>query len=380
MGRAKIAMEFISKEKLRNTTYAKRKKGLLKKGHEFSILCNVPVCIIIYPYNEGKKKKQSTEQPEVYSFKGDSLDLGRATDPNIAKEIIDRYLSVPNDEKFKRSLNLYDMVDDWKRKEEQELLKLRQKNGLISKYPNPYPSWDSRFDGLTSDQLVEFLAHLDSKIEFVRQRIALIKSNSSSNNNISNDVDVDVDVEKAGLLVPYYDHEPTQSPSPSPIPTPTPISSVMSGHQIMGGYPYIEGYNQLYSSYNYPINNSNNYYYNNQQYCHQLVPFNYPNNDHYYQGGVATLMGDDHDGGGGGGGGGGKGSNLMYNMNTMYYDQGRGIVDNVGAATSSYGAGLPMQSLPMLQPNASLSMQRQYQMFYNSTSRYACEGSTSSHI
>ncbi|XP_021751881.1 agamous-like MADS-box protein AGL11 [Chenopodium quinoa] len=330
MGRAKIAMEFIVKEKARNTTYVKRKKGLLKKAHELSILCNVPVCIIIYPYKEGKQSSEA----EVYAFKGDSIresnamDLSRATDPMVAREMIDRYFRIPNEEKYKRALNLYDMFDEWTKKADQELSKLRHKNALVK-----YPSWDSSFDGLTLEQFMELLVHLDQKIEFVRQKILLIKGHNHTH--------------EGAALVPYLE--------------PTPISS----HQI--GFPYVEGFNQL-TSFNYPINNNN---YNHQQFCHQLMPINYPNLD--IQGGSSSShqMGgtrmDDQ------GGSSSKGSNLMYNMNSIpgvvpvYYDQGRGFVDNVGA-TSSYGAGLtmsslPLQSLPML-PSASLQRQRQYQMYY----------------
>uniref|UniRef100_A0A803KXU1 MADS-box domain-containing protein n=1 Tax=Chenopodium quinoa TaxID=63459 RepID=A0A803KXU1_CHEQI len=136
MGRAKIAMEFIVKEKTRNATYGKRKKGLLKKAHELSILCNVPVCIIIYPYKEGKQSSEA----EVYAFKGDlitesnAMDLSRATDPMVAREMIDRYVRIPNEEKYKRALNLFDMFDEWTKKADQELSKLRHKNALV-KYP-----------------------------------------------------------------------------------------------------------------------------------------------------------------------------------------------------------------------------------------------------
>ncbi|XP_021714622.1 floral homeotic protein GLOBOSA-like [Chenopodium quinoa] len=338
MGRAKIAMEFIVKEKTRNATYGKRKKGLLKKAHELSILCNVPVCIIIYPYKEGKQSSEA----EVYAFKGDlitesnAMDLSRATDPMVAREMIDRYVRIPNEEKYKRALNLFDMFDEWTKKADQELSKLRHKNALVK-----YPCWDSRFDGLTLEQLMELLVHLDQKIEFVRQKISLFKSNNNHNHSHTHN-------HEGAALVPYLE--------------PTPITS----HQI--GFPYVEGFNQL-TSFNYPINNNN---YNYQQFCHQLVPFNYPNLDN--QGGGSSSshqMGgtrmDDQ------GGSSSRGSSLMYNMNSMpgvvpvYYDQGRGFVDNFGA-TSSYGAGLtmsmPLQSMPML-PNASLQRQRQYhQMYY----------------
>uniref|UniRef100_A0A803LQ36 Uncharacterized protein n=1 Tax=Chenopodium quinoa TaxID=63459 RepID=A0A803LQ36_CHEQI len=58
-------------------------------------------------------------EAQVYSFKGDdsetasnnAIDMDRARDPMIAREIIDRYLRVPKEDKSKRALNLHDMFD-----------------------------------------------------------------------------------------------------------------------------------------------------------------------------------------------------------------------------------------------------------------------------
>ncbi|OWM91276.1 agamous-like MADS-box protein AGL11 [Punica granatum] len=48
MGRGRLALELIGKEKSRRVTFEKRKTGLLKKAKEFSILCGVDTCVIIY--------------------------------------------------------------------------------------------------------------------------------------------------------------------------------------------------------------------------------------------------------------------------------------------------------------------------------------------
>ncbi|OWM91303.1 hypothetical protein CDL15_Pgr000247 [Punica granatum] len=48
MGRGRLALELIGKEKSRRVTFQKRKNGLLKKAKEFSILCGVDTCVIIY--------------------------------------------------------------------------------------------------------------------------------------------------------------------------------------------------------------------------------------------------------------------------------------------------------------------------------------------
>lgn len=48
MGRKKIRMGYIEDDRLRVITNAKRKKGLLKKAMELSLLCGSEILLIIY--------------------------------------------------------------------------------------------------------------------------------------------------------------------------------------------------------------------------------------------------------------------------------------------------------------------------------------------
>ncbi|KZV36495.1 MADS-box transcription factor 17-like [Dorcoceras hygrometricum] len=53
MGRGKVILERISNEVNRQVTFGKRKKGLLKKASELSVLCDSEVALIIFS-SEGK--------------------------------------------------------------------------------------------------------------------------------------------------------------------------------------------------------------------------------------------------------------------------------------------------------------------------------------
>ena len=63
MGRNKITIQKIKDERIRNITYYKRKKGLIKKAMELSLLCDVDIFMCVCP------KQISQNQLLIFSTK-----------------------------------------------------------------------------------------------------------------------------------------------------------------------------------------------------------------------------------------------------------------------------------------------------------------------
>jgi hypothetical protein len=79
MGRNKISITPISNERARQSTFAKRKKGLFKKAMELSILCGVEVTLLVttktnrlYEYSTSDPRqvleKYDTYEKAVHSY------------------------------------------------------------------------------------------------------------------------------------------------------------------------------------------------------------------------------------------------------------------------------------------------------------------------
>ncbi|KAF8377181.1 hypothetical protein HHK36_030554 [Tetracentron sinense] len=152
MGRAKLNLELISKEKSRNTTFQKRKKGLKKKSYEFSTLCDVDACLIIFGPKHGDRPLEIW--PE---------------NSNEVLRIINRYKDHSKEEREKRNLNLSNFFEDRKKKVEEELSKLRQKNNEIN---YSLQTWDDDMNIFTEDQLI---FSLDCKLEYLKTKIGSMK-------------------------------------------------------------------------------------------------------------------------------------------------------------------------------------------------------------
>ncbi|XP_024979035.1 agamous-like MADS-box protein AGL82 [Cynara cardunculus var. scolymus] len=150
MGRAKLKMELITKEKTRNTTYQKRKHGIIKKANEFTILCDVDTVMIVYPPN--------SNHPEIWP-----------ENPNQINKTIASY-KAKKSESGKRTYDLNDFFQDRKKKIEDELVKARKKN-MEAKYS----TWFEELNGLSEGQLRQFAVGLENKENIVRAHLELKK-------------------------------------------------------------------------------------------------------------------------------------------------------------------------------------------------------------
>ncbi|XP_021760172.1 agamous-like MADS-box protein AGL63 [Chenopodium quinoa] len=178
MGRAKLARVFIENQKKRNTSFRLKKGTLIKKALEFSILCDVPVCVIVFPFDEGNKK---IVQPEIYSYKGEQENLNSAesttNNPELGREIINRYLSDV----------LKDVNEDKSSRIDQDL----------HNYTNL-----SKF---TNDQLIELLGKLDNKIDIVKSRIDVIKNVNNNDGFDAAQQEIEVLSDDDGFLLSDLD-------------------------------------------------------------------------------------------------------------------------------------------------------------------------------
>ncbi|KAJ9678054.1 hypothetical protein PVL29_022824 [Vitis rotundifolia] len=159
MARGKLKMELIANEKLRCRTFRNRQKGLKKKLHELSTLCDVEACMIIYCDQNGNGTYSS--QPDVWPENHYEV-----------QRIVNKYISERKEDHGKRTVALSDILESRKRKAELELQKLQEKNG---KTKGQTSETRLELDGLSYEKLMEINDKLDRKLEHVKSLIDLKK-------------------------------------------------------------------------------------------------------------------------------------------------------------------------------------------------------------
>ncbi|CAJ1977893.1 unnamed protein product [Sphenostylis stenocarpa] len=107
MTRKKVKLAYITDVTARKSTYKKRKKGIIKKVSELTILCGIPACAIIASPFDAK--------PEIWP------------DPKGAKQVIQRYLDASVIDESK-NVNQESFLMQRIAKAQEQLKKLRQEN------------------------------------------------------------------------------------------------------------------------------------------------------------------------------------------------------------------------------------------------------------
>ncbi|KAL0903758.1 hypothetical protein M5K25_028158 [Dendrobium thyrsiflorum] len=112
MARKKITLAYISNDATRRATLKKRRRGLLKKVNELSILCGVSACAVVY--------SPQTEQPEVF--------------PSVeeAKKILTDLANMPEIDKNKKMVNQRGFLEQRLVKLSQQVRRLEHENKELS--------------------------------------------------------------------------------------------------------------------------------------------------------------------------------------------------------------------------------------------------------
>nr|QWX93791.1 MADS-box protein 52 [Cunninghamia lanceolata] len=153
MGRAKIPIKWISKETSRNVTFLKRKRGLIKKVEELSILCGVEACMVC--------SGPQDQHPDVW--------------PNISKglELIERYRKLSKEEQDKKKLDNSSFLEQRIKKIGLEL-NIQRKEIKEQAREIMYPCWDNCLNDLSVENFRDFLEYINVKIEAVHGRINFV--------------------------------------------------------------------------------------------------------------------------------------------------------------------------------------------------------------
>ncbi|AES74395.1 agamous-like MADS-box protein AGL82 [Medicago truncatula] len=155
MGRGRVSVEFIQKEKSRKISLQTRKIGLMTKVEELSILCDVDACVILYAPNfEG----QGYDEPETWPK--DTKELQR---------ILQRYYNTTIDRRLK-TYNVQEYFKERMKKVEFEISKVRKE-----KFKMKYQTWDESFNFLEDEQLRLFASILDFKLDACNLKMNMLK-------------------------------------------------------------------------------------------------------------------------------------------------------------------------------------------------------------
>ncbi|KAL8131333.1 uncharacterized protein LOC141710552 [Apium graveolens] len=230
MGRTKLNMELIKKEKARNTTFQVRKASLKKKVYELSTLCGIKAMVIVYRPKQVTPHAPTLE-PEIFPDNRDEV-----------LELINIYKGQSSDDRKKRTSFLPCFFRERTRKAQQVLARLRNTN-----VQSKYPTWDSRFSSYTEEDHRRIAAFLENNIENAKVKLGQLKVDNLNSNNIycaylqqqrmlteDRIMDFEAGNQISKFLITLDPHQAgfTRVPVPMPMPMPMPIQQQK--------YPFID--------------------------------------------------------------------------------------------------------------------------------------------
>lgn len=143
MTQKKVNLQRIANDKTRITTYKKRKANLYKKAEEFSTLCGVETCLIVY--GPTKATDEVVSEPEIWP-----------RDETKVRDIIRKYKdSVSNS--CRKENHVETFVNDLGKAKEMDTNKRVESE-------SKYCSWEQKLDKCSREQLHRILCAVDNKL------------------------------------------------------------------------------------------------------------------------------------------------------------------------------------------------------------------------
>jgi hypothetical protein len=179
MGRAKIPMKYIQKEKSRKLAFNQRTNGLRNKIFKFS-KSGAKVCLILY--NDDDNNVGPMTWPE---------------DPTSVNSMLQEY----EHQKIETPPKIFDVKDYFENKKckaEVAIIKVRKE--ILKK---KYPTWHPNFNNMEENNLISFITIIEKKIEVCNEKIHMLKNNvqPSETNFLQSTPHVQIMVQE-GVTVP----------------------------------------------------------------------------------------------------------------------------------------------------------------------------------
>lgn len=152
----KVDLQRIANDKTRITTYKKRKASLYKKAQEFSTLCGVQTCLIVY--GPTKATDEVVPEPEIWP-----------RDETNVRDIIRKYKDTVSTS-CRKETNVETFVNDVGKTNEVETKKRVKRE-------NKYCSWEEKLDKCSREQLHEIFCAVDKKLHeaVMRQDLSMYR-------------------------------------------------------------------------------------------------------------------------------------------------------------------------------------------------------------